>query len=74
MNEHPPVTINEKPKPCPFCGGEAIIGVDFVSHRASLTYVRCVECEAQTGYDYRSKAIAAWNRRVYEDAQEGDGQ
>lgn len=45
-------------KPCPFCGGNAYIG-------NGRTWVRCVECGAETGcYDTEEEAIEAWNRRV----------
>ena len=49
----------EKPKPCPFCGGEAHVS-DF-----SEPYVQCSKCEARTTYcNNRHEAVSAWNRRT----------
>lgn len=46
-------------KPCPFCGGAAII------KRAKTVMVSCTGCTASTFQllDDRHSAIAAWNRR-----------
>ena len=46
-------------KPCPFCGGEARLGMDFDWH-----FVYCIECQAQIERDYEKEAIDAWNRRA----------
>ena len=50
-----------KLKPCPFCGGEAIIdGCD-----ETLWIVICKECNASIGYkETEQEAIDAWNRCV----------
>lgn len=46
----------EKPLPCPFCGGEAIV---------AQTQCVCKRCGVATIiYDDGATAIAAWNRRV----------
>lgn len=67
--------MEEKLKPCPFCGGEAMIvfcGYD------SVPQVRCNNCLALMGGDSKSysavkgdlffktqdEAIEAWNRRA----------
>ena len=49
----------EKPLPCPFCGGTAIL------YAEGIPYVRCVNCGTQTtAYQTPAEAIAAWNRRA----------
>ena len=49
----------EKPLPCPFCGGEAHV-IDFTN-----PFVQCSKCGISTNnYSYRYEAVAAWNRRV----------
>ena len=50
-----------KLKPCPFCGGRAIIdGCD-----DTLWIVICKECNASIGYkETEQEAIDAWNSRV----------
>lgn len=52
-------------KPCPFCGGEAILcGQNYY-------YVFCKECDAETkGSVHRKEAIDGWNRRVGDDPME----
>ena len=53
--------MNVKLKPCPFCGGKAIIdGCD-----ETLWIVICKECNASIGYkETVQEAIDAWNNRV----------
>lgn len=53
--------MNDELKPCPFCGGEAIIdGCD-----DTLWIVICKECNASIGYkETKEEAIEAWNRRI----------
>ena len=50
-------------KPCPFCGGEAVINPVFDLH---VYFVHCKNCDCAIGRFYRDKcdAIEAWNRRV----------
>lgn len=49
----------EKPLPCPFCGGEAHV-ID-----CTEPCVQCSECEVHTiNYSDRFEAVAAWNRRM----------
>ena len=53
-------------KPCPFCGGEAVLVKNF-SSIPGWSYVRCQECGASVACvtdPYR--AIENWNRRVEE--------
>ena len=51
-------------KPCPFCGGEAVIDVDPDAVRWKY-YAVCNRCCATSGLTYTpQKAIEAWNRRV----------
>lgn len=49
---------NEKLKPCPFCGGEAVV------HTLGTGYiVECLECAVSTACENtKAEAIAAWNR------------
>lgn len=51
-----------KIKPCPFCGGEAIVEKTDVA----FFRVRCKECACDIGRHWfmvEDKAIEAWNRR-----------
>lgn len=53
--------MSNKLKPCPFCGGEAIIdGCD-----DTLWIAICKKCNASIGYkETKQEAIEEWNRRV----------
>ena len=53
--------MGDKLKPCPFCGGHAIIdGCD-----DTLWIVICKECNVSIGYkETECEAIDAWNKRV----------
>lgn len=53
--------MNDKLKPCPFCGGKAIIdGCD-----ETLWITICKKCNASIDYkETKQDAIDAWNRRV----------
>ena len=53
--------MNDELKPCPFCGGKAIIdGCD-----DTLWIVICKECNASIGYkETKEEAIEAWNLRI----------
>lgn len=59
-----------KLKPCPFCGGEAEINVDYeavedTEKRHWAYTVVCNRCCATSGLTYRpEKAREAWNRRA----------
>lgn len=56
--------MNEKLKPCPFCGGEAkLIKMDYGC------FVYCTECYTKTDIfrkAHRQALINAWNTRVKE--------
>ena len=56
---------NEELKPCPICGGEAKLVVQF----GDEFMVLCPNCEAQTNFHDKEGAIAAWNRRNYSEKQ-----
>ena len=52
-------------KPCPFCGGEAVMQEHvFVGYRSTYGIV-CLDCccETRQFYDSATDAIKAWNRR-----------
>lgn len=62
-------------KPCPFCGGKAIIRYceNGDRYRSNIYYpskrgaVICEKCRVETHvYSRASKAVNAWNRRVGE--------
>lgn len=57
-------------KPCPFCGGIAVIRKD--EERINPFFVRCgnIDCKMVVGTNYFSteeEAIEAWNGRVSDD-------
>ena len=56
-------------KPCPFCGGEAVVATWRDEHgRLDPTVIGCSVCKAQSGlYDRKKQATEAWNRRVGEE-------
>ena len=62
--------MNAKLKPCPFCGGEAKIVVDYpLKSNDELFAVICTNdnCLVQPEPPYyvgKGEAIEAWNRRV----------
>ena len=60
-------------KPCPFCGGEALLSHDQAGIGAS--YVRCEKCWLESIRFIRSfeiasddRAVEYWNRRVNDEA------
>ena len=58
-------------KPCPFCGGQAILFVH-TFHKLNDSYsVGCSKCQAHTYsfYDTIGTAIDAWNRRANDDTR-----
>ena len=59
-------------KPCPFCGGEAVIN-EIPPHKHTFvnmpdcegfTYIECTGCGCTIGADTTQQAIEAWNRRA----------
>lgn len=62
----------DKLKPCPFCGGRAVmIGAPFTHDRflvACKNRGDACKCEPCTNwFDTREEAAEAWNRRVNDD-------
>ena len=54
--------MSDKLKPCPFCGGKAILSED---KRTDVYSVFCNECYTETSLQCtEQEAIEAWNRRV----------
>lgn len=53
-------------KPCPFCGGKAIILQTDTSYRYSKYFATCNSCGAEMPRVCRTReeAIEVWNRRV----------
>ena len=63
-----------KLKPCPFCGGEAIIVNKSIRENVygktiMGTAIGCRYCECHMFYINRELAIEAWNKRVGEVAE-----
>ena len=51
----------QKLKPCPFCGGEAVILAGFEEH----IWIFCEECKAEiSAHTTEEEAIEAWNKRA----------
>ena len=59
-------------KPCPFCGGEAVIITSWDPYiERDSTKVVCKSCRANSGiWIQKQKAIETWNRRI-DDGQTG---
>ena len=61
--------MNEKLKPCPFCGGEAMVANatrEYLSGKTEERFaINCISCGANGG-DKKTKeeAIEIWNRRT----------
>ena len=60
-------------KPCPLCGGQALLSHDYEGTGAS--YVRCQKCGLESIRFIRSfeiasddRAVEYWNRRVNDEA------
>jgi len=55
----------DKPLPCPFCGGEAEVVEASRLVMPRGTFVQCKNCWAfVAGFKTKTDAIAAWNRRM----------
>ena len=71
----------EKLKPCPFCGGEAVIMERYRKGTTNrkMYWVECKACWAAQyhgndgGYRTKAKATEAWNRRM-ERSEDGKGE
>lgn len=62
--------MNEELRPCPYCGGEGIVGCSYtdIFDRYCDWFVECGQCGATNinpnrGYDSREEAVKAWNTR-----------
>lgn len=59
--------MTEELKPCPFCGGMAVLSTG----GEHFAIPECTECgatlPASFGADRQEKATAAWNRRTHDD-------
>lgn len=55
-------------KPCPFCGGEAILSFsrdEYLNEQYVVICRNVIKCGCLTQYrNSKEKAIEAWNRRV----------
>lgn len=58
----------QKLKPCPFCGGKAILKINHGFNREIISsFAYCEECGVATrSYALEKTSIGAWNRRTYE--------
>lgn len=68
------MTKKFKLKPCPFCGGKAVIEV-VESHRHIIckmpaykggAFIECAECGCAISGETEKEAAELWNRRVYD--------
>ena len=67
-----PVKNSSELKPCPFCGGEAILCKELTSlDDRKAVAVKCQSCGCNTGFyivdgvnTYTQTAINAWNKRI----------
>lgn len=61
--------MQNKLKPCPFCGGRAIILQTETFFSYPRYFATCDSCGVETPrvYKTRAKSIEAWNRRAYND-------
>lgn len=59
--------MESKLKPCPFCGGRALIGVHIcIKERKTYYTTHCQKCGVSDLKHHKSEdeAIEAWNRRT----------
>lgn len=61
-------------KPCPFCGGEAVLKIlstDGIAMMPKIMWhkVMCKKCEAIIACTYAEEAIEKWNRRVNDETE-----
>lgn len=50
-------------KPCPFCGGHAMIS--YMEESQSERMCVCTSCGVRTGWHLSPHVVNVWNRRVY---------
>jgi Lar family restriction alleviation protein len=51
----------EKLKPCPFCGGEAVMQAPNMHH---VTCIACRDCMVSSKWGKPEDVVAMWNKRV----------
>lgn len=55
--------MDDKLKPCPFCGGESAVDCK-TRNGAGLIWIYCKKCHAKSDqFFYYSEALNAWNKR-----------
>jgi Lar family restriction alleviation protein len=56
--------MNNKLRPCPFCGGEAVFSIAMNNLNEKFDYVECLDCAASS-HPVKSKLLTAkvWNTR-----------
>jgi Lar family restriction alleviation protein len=63
--------MTNKLKPCPFCGGKALLGFsrdEFLNERHFVICENVIECGCLTQYcNNKDNAIKRWNRRAEND-------
>lgn len=63
--------LDDRLKPCPFCGGRAsirdVVVVDIHDRRRDESHVRCAACRVELKALTRDNAIANWNFRKSEE-------
>lgn len=69
--------MSDSLKPCPFCGGEAVIQKQYRSGGFRAVYwAACINCVASTfnmKRDSEEEVVAWWNRRYPEPLSAGEG-
>lgn len=70
INVETAMRANINTEPCPYCGGEGIVGCSYADlwNRMCDWFVECAECGATNinptrGYSTEEAAIKAWNTR-----------
>ena len=60
-------------KPCPFCGGEAVIEIvephshilaTFMPNYGGGAFIECQKCTCAISAETKEEAVEAWNRRA----------
>ena len=65
--------MSDKLKPCPFCGGQAILTVipphehkiaTWIPDSSGGVFIECTNCTCTVAEDTIDQAIEVWNRRA----------